>query len=85
MTHENTNPEDHKITEAIDGLSEAVRAVAHGGTDQPTGLEALAMAIAGEGRRTPISEAVTNAGDEIASAVRELAEAVRALAGARSD
>ena len=37
-------------TEDLNHLASAVLAIAHGGTDQATGLEALGMAIAGTGR-----------------------------------
>ncbi len=61
---------------AIDYLADAVRLIAHGPASGATGLEALGMAIAGEGRGRPLGETIDRAADEIAAAVKELSEAI---------
>jgi len=51
--------------EQIEKLIEALTRIAHGGTSGPTGLEALAMAIAGERLHKPLSEAMTDIADSL--------------------
>lgn len=60
--------EENTIVDAIYALSRSVGRIASGG-EQPDGLEALAMALAGDGLRHPIGEALEN----IATAISELA------------
>jgi hypothetical protein len=66
----------------MESLTAAVRAIAHGPTSGPTGLEALAMSICGGGTfdTDNLSQAVRDAGAEIGNALRAVAEAI---AGAR--
>lgn len=51
--------------EQIESIVTALTKIAHGGTAGPTGLEALAMAIAGERLHKPLSEAVDNVADSL--------------------
>lgn len=51
------------LADAIHRHAEATRLIAHGGTSGPSGLEALAIAIAGEGFSTPLGPAVAGLGD----------------------
>ena len=59
--------------EQLDNLIAAIRAVAHGDTVSPGGLESLGMALAGQGLERPISHAL----DGIAEALMEVAAAIR--------
>lgn len=58
--------------EQFDQLISAVRAIAHGPTSGPTGLEMVAMSLSGEGSGTPIGPAL----ESLAEAVREHATSV---------
>lgn len=61
--------------EQVDGLIRAVRAIAHGNTNAPSGLEMLAMAVGG--RDGSVAESL----DGIAHSIDRLAHAVVQLAG----
>ena len=67
--------EHHDLTE----LTTAVRAIAHGSISGPTGLEAVTMAIAGEGHpgHDNLAQAVRDAGDAIAAGLQAIAEQMR--------
>ena len=51
--------------EQIDQLITALTRLAYGTASGPTGLEALSMAIAGNGLYKPLSEAVDNVADSL--------------------
>lgn len=51
------------IYSAMADLSSSTRAIAHGDVSGATGLEGLAMAIAGVGLHHPLSEAIENIGN----------------------
>lgn len=74
------------MTQPCDGLVSAVRAIAHGGVSGPTGLEMLAMAIAGVGLHEPLSASIEGAGLAVAEALQSVATSIDNLAIAvRSD
>jgi hypothetical protein len=68
-------------SDQIEKLIAVVRSISHGDVHGPTGLEMLAMAIAGERPATfagvvndgfsAVAQAIENAGAEIARALRE--------------
>lgn len=61
--------------EQVKEIAEAIRVIAHGGLSGPTGLEALAMSLAGEG---PYSfKNVAAALGHIATAIDDLTDAYR--------
>jgi hypothetical protein len=59
-----------------EALIAAVRSIGNGDVHGPGGLEALGIAIAGEGLRQPLAETLSAAIFDHAEAVRELAEAI---------
>lgn len=58
-------------------LSRAVRAIAHGDVNGPTGLEMLAIAVGGEGAKTSLAEVVRDGLHEVAESLHAVAEAIR--------
>lgn len=59
--------------EQVDELICAVRRIAYGDQHDPTGLEALAMSLSGDG--TPgLNDSVAKGLHDIADAIREIAE-----------
>lgn len=60
-------------------LTHAIGSIAHGDTSGPTGLEALGMALAGEGEpgRVSLAGVSTSSADTIAAALLEVAVAIR--------
>jgi hypothetical protein len=56
-------------------IAESIKRIAQGDRFAPSGLEALGMALAGEGHRNPVGSALV----QIAEAIDNLAEAVREL------
>lgn len=76
-THTRETPMDD---EQINALTAALRAIAHGTTDGPTGLELVAMALA-ERSEPSVAEALGRCADSlgaIAGAIEELTVAVEA-------
>ncbi len=68
--------DNDQIHELVGDLVRAIRAIASGGGNGPDGLEAVAMALAGDDfvrRRTSVAQSI----DHLADAVGELAEAIR--------
>jgi hypothetical protein len=67
-------------------LITAIRRIAYGGQDGPTGLEMLAMAIGSEGPGWGgLPSAISGSGDAVAEALREgLSEIARAIESAGS-
>jgi hypothetical protein len=63
-------------------LAAAVRAIAHGGTSGPTGLEMLTMAIVGDGAfaRDNLAQAIRDAGESIERGLLALADALQGRA-----
>jgi hypothetical protein len=61
----------------VDSLIDSVRRIAYGGTEGPTGLEALSMSLVGPGTPGdyPLSYALRSVGENIESGLRELAAA----------
>lgn len=67
-------------------LSTAIRSISHGGVEGPTGLEALAMSIGGEGpyksglagEIAALGTAVRECGQEIRYGLEAIAAAIRA-------
>ena len=53
--------------EQIESIITALTKIAHGGTAGPTGFEALAMAIAGDGLNKPLSAGMTDIADSLQS------------------
>lgn len=51
----------------IDKLIEALNRLSFGDANKPTGLEALAMAIAGDGLHKPLSAGMTDIADSLQS------------------
>lgn len=59
--------------EQIDELIKAIYAISQGDNKNPGGLEGLAISIAGDRLKTPLSESLIYIGD----AIRELAEVIK--------
>jgi hypothetical protein len=61
--------------EAIDHLTDAVRRIAYGGIDEPTGLEALGMTINGgrDGDWPSVTGAIREGFEALAEAIRDAA------------
>lgn len=57
-------------------LISAVRSIAHGPTSGPTGLEALCIAVSGEGYGDNLAQAIRDAGSAVESGLRAIAEAI---------
>lgn len=74
-----------QLSDALNRIANAIGRVASGGQAGPEGLEMLAMAIAGEGTRHPLGEAIENAASTIAEAINGLAEQVESLAASVGD
>jgi hypothetical protein len=72
--------------EQVKELITAIRRIAHGGQDGPTGLEMLAMAIGGEGPGWGgLPSAISGSGEATAEALQEgLSEVARAIENAGS-
>ena len=68
--------EPEEIQEIVDQVTRAIRSIAHGVDYGPGGLEGLSMAIAGEGLRSPLSEAVQG----VAESLSGIAEALDRIA-----
>jgi hypothetical protein len=75
------------IEKWVESIAYSILRVSHGTETGPTGLEMLAMSIAGEGLRTPVGHAVhdlSTSTDCLATAIREsvgdLPEAIEKLA-----
>ena len=68
-----------KIMDELKALNSTLARMVHG-DEQPTGLEALAMSLSGEGNGRPVGEAIdrlADAGKSIAEAIDRLADTVR--------
>ncbi len=82
------DPRLDAVLEALNGLTSAVRAIAHGGT-QPTGFEALAMATAGESLSYPVGKALEHGLYSIANAISDgldrLADAIAERSASTAD
>lgn len=65
--------------QAGDVLAAAVRSIAYGTVSGPTGLEALAMALTGEGPFSDnnLSQAIASAGEAIGDGLYAIAAALR--------
>jgi hypothetical protein len=61
------------IARSIDGLATAVRRIAHGGLEEPTGLEALSMTINGgrDGSWPSVTGAIREGFETLAEAIRD--------------
>lgn len=57
-------------------IAEAIHSIVHGPTSGPLGIEALTMAIGGQGEPGR-DDSVASGLHDIASAIRELAEAIQ--------
>lgn len=69
--------------DALDGLTEAIRSIAHGDLHGPGGLEGLTMVIGGSPvDGTTLVDAVTAAGGEIRDGLSLVADALGDLAAA---
>jgi len=66
------------IQEGLTPLTEALSKLSYGGSDgPPTGLEALAISIAGYGLKTSLGEIVEEGCEKIATGLNNLADAIR--------
>jgi len=65
------------VASSIDGLSASTRAIAHGDVTGPGGLEGLAMAVAGEGMESPLSNAVGYLSGAVETAAQDVADAIQ--------
>lgn len=74
-----------QLSDALNRIANAIGRVASGGQAGPEGLEGLGVAIAGEGMRRPLGEAIEAAAATIAEAINGLAEQVESLASSVSD
>lgn len=63
----------YSITDAVIDLGRATQRIAHGDVDGACGLEGLAMAIAGQGIRATLADAVVEGMDRIAQSIEERA------------
>ena len=70
-----TNEQTHEIAEAIHSI---VHGPVTGSGSQPMGIEALTMAIGGQG--APGADSVASGLHDVAGAIRELAEAIQSKA-----
>ncbi|HQP49758.1 MAG TPA: hypothetical protein PKX12_13595 [Spirochaetota bacterium] len=64
-----------EIQEFVSQITSAIRCISHGEMS-PTGLEGLAMSIAGDSLRLPLSESV----DHVADAIERVADALDRIA-----
>jgi hypothetical protein len=69
-------------SEDIDRLTKAVEDISHGGGRAPMGLEAVAMAIAGNALNSPAGESLGRIADALHTLSEVLPEAIYALAKA---
>jgi len=69
---------DDRLAGELRSLTSAVRAIAHGGIEGPTDLEALDMDLVGEGRpgHDCLTAAIRDAGESIGSGLHAVAEAI---------
>jgi len=77
--------DDETINELVEigkGIIGAIKEIAHGDVSGPAGLEALAMAVAGESFKFPLSTAISEAGIEIRGGLSEIAKSINNLADA---
>jgi len=68
-----------RLMSVLEAVNYTLARVVHGDV-QPTGLEALAMSLSGEGDSHPVGEAIDRlavAGENIAESINGLADAVR--------
>lgn len=65
----------------FDQLTKAIRAIAHGDSDGPSGLEIVAMALQG-GDDQSVAGALTASADRIAESLNNVAIAINTLAQA---
>jgi hypothetical protein len=63
-------------------LIAAIRLIAEGTVSGPSGLEALGMAIAGEGRGEPLGSSISGGCWEVAESIRAVASALSEVAEA---
>jgi hypothetical protein len=72
--------------EQIEALINVLRYISHGDRTGPTGFEALAMSLAGEGfpgessvlsGLDSIANAIRDSGEEIGASLRDVAEAIK--------
>ena len=69
--------------EQIDQLTKSIRLIAHGEA-QPSGLEMLSMAIAGEGCYYSLAGAIANHSEVTEHAAEQIASGLQAIANAIS-
>jgi len=72
-----TNEQIGALITALGDMSESIRLIAHG-RHEPTGLEALSMAVAGSNLEHPLGRAWENGCSELAAALREAGENLQA-------
>lgn len=65
-----------ELTKKVDSLTRALRAIAHGDQGGATGLEMLAIAMAGDGLTNPVGKAIRDGLSEVAEAMQEGLERV---------
>lgn len=68
--------DDDDAPDLLKELISAVRAIAHGPTSGPTGLEALCIAVSGEGYGDNLAQAIRDGGSAVESGLRAIAEAI---------
>jgi hypothetical protein len=68
---------EQRQTELVERFIVAVERLTMGGTDAPTGFEALSMALGGEHLKDSVAQALRDGSSEIAHALNNVADAIR--------
>jgi hypothetical protein len=60
--------------EQVEYIANALKSISHGSVHGPTGLEGVAMALAGDGLSSPIGEGLAQIADAINNLANEISE-----------